>query len=151
MNKIDALDAQIVRLMGRDARQNSEAVAKQLNLSPATVRRRLRKLIHSNLLSIVGVVDPSRFGFPLLAVISLNVTHNKIKDILEKLSKRPEIRTLATTTGRHDILVMARFSSTERLSEFITDELAKLEGIRDSETSLCLQIKKGFLSPLDEL
>jgi len=151
MNQIDEVDEQIVKLLGKDARQNSEAVAKQLNLSPATVRRRLRKLIHSNLLSIVGVVDPSSFGFPLLAVISLNVAHDKVNEVLEELSKRPEIRTLATTTGRHDVLLMARFSSTERLSEFVTNELGKLEGIRDSETSLCLQIKKGFLTPLDEL
>jgi len=151
MNIIDSVDEQIVRLLGKDARQNSETLAKQLNLSAATVRRRLRKLIHSDLLRIVGVVDPASFGFSLIVIITLDVAHDKVELAMEKLSKRPEVRFVSTITGRYDIIAIARFRSTDCLSEFVTKELAKLEGIRDSETFICLQVKKGLRTPLTEM
>ena len=147
MNIIDSIDEQIARLLGQDARQNSETLAKQLNLSSATVRRRLRKLIHSGLLRIVGVVDPGKFGFPVAVVITLDVAHEKLESAMETLAKRPEIRWVSTTTGRFDIIVLARFRSNDRLAEFMTKELAQLEGVKDSETFICLDVKKGSYIP----
>ena len=148
MHRIDSVDEQIARLLGKDARQSSETLAKQLNLSAATVRRRLRKLIHGDLLRIVGVVEPARFGFPVIAVITLDVAHDKVKLAIEELSKRPEVKFVSTTTGRYDIIALARFRSTDGLSEFMLKELAELEGLRNSETFVCLDIRKGRYRPL---
>ena len=75
----DSMDEQLVRLLGQGARQNSEILAKQLNVSSATVRRKLRKLIQSGSLHIIGVVDPNGFGLPLAVVIALDVAHGKLK------------------------------------------------------------------------
>ena len=79
MNILDSVDEQIVRLLGKDARQNSETLAKQLNLSAATVRRRLRKLIRSVLLHIIGAVDPANLGLPLTVIIALDIAHDKLE------------------------------------------------------------------------
>ena len=143
MDLPDSLDKQIVRLLGQDARQNSETLAKQLKLSSATVRRRLRKLLRSDALHIIGLVDPNRFGFPLAVMIALDVAHDKLESALEALAKRPEIRWVSTSTGRFDIIALARFPSTESLSEFVIKELTHMEGVRDSETFICLNVKKG--------
>ena len=151
MNMIDSVDKQIVRLVGQDARQNSETLAKQLNLSAATVSRRLRKLIRSDLLRIVGVVDPANFGFSLVAVITLDVSHDKVELAMEELSKRPEVRFVSTITGQYDIIAIARSCSTDSLSEFMAKELAKLEGLKNSEPFICLEVKKGLRTPLTEL
>jgi len=75
----DTVDEQLVRLLAQDAQQNSETLARKLKVSSATVRRRLRKLVRINALRIVGVVDPEKFGFPLTALISLNVEHDKVE------------------------------------------------------------------------
>ncbi len=151
MSIVDSVDEQIVRLLGRDARQNSETLAKQLNLSAATVRRRLRKLIRSDLLRIVGVIEPDKFGFPLMVVITLDVVHGKVELAMEELSKLPEVRFVSTITGRYDIIIIARFRSNKSLSDFVVKELAKMEGIRDSETLVCLEVKKGLRIPLPDL
>jgi len=147
MSMLDSIDEQLARLLGQDARQNSETLAKQLKLSSATVRRRLRKLIRDDLLHIVGVVDPAKFGFPVAVVITLDVAHDKLELAMEALVKQPEIRWVSTTTSRFDIIALARFRSTNRLSEFMTKELAQLEGLKDSETFICLDVKKGRYVP----
>lgn len=148
MSTSDSVDEQLVRLLGQNARQNSETLAKQLNLSAATVRRRLRKLIRSKLLHIVGVIDPSKFGFPLAVVIALDIAHDKVELAIKALAKRPEIEWISTTTGRFDIIAYARFPSTDGLSDFVTKELARMEGVKDSETFICLDVKKGRYVPL---
>ena len=139
----DSIDEQIVKLLGQDARQNSESLAKQLNLRAATVRRRLRELIRNKSLRIVGTVDPTSFGLPVAALITLDISHDKLASAMEGLANQPEIRWVSTTTGRFDIIALGRFASTDSLSKFLTDQLSKMEGVRNSETFLCLDVKKG--------
>ncbi len=141
------MDKQLVRLLGQDARQNSETLARQLNVSSATVRRKLRKLIQSGSLHIVGVVDPARFGLPLTAIIALGVAHEKLKGAAEALVNRPEITWISTTTGRFDIIARGRFASTDALSDFLTDQVAMIDGVKNSETFICLDVKKGRQIP----
>ena len=148
MSTPDSVDKQLISLMGQDARQSSETLAKQLNLSSATVRRRLRKLTRSDLLHIVGVADPAKFGLPLAAVIALDVDHDKLESAMDELVSRPEIKWVSTTTGRFDMVAIAWFPSTDYLADFLKDELGKIEGVRDSETLVCLDVKKGRYTPL---
>jgi Lrp/AsnC family transcriptional regulator for asnA, asnC and gidA len=148
MNKINSIDEKLVRLLGRNALQNSETLAKQLNVSAATVRRKLKKLIQSDLLRIVGIANPDKFGYPLGVVIALDIQHDKTERAMRVLTKRPEIGWLSSTTGRYDIIAVAGFPSTEGLSNFLTRQLSKLEGLRGSETFVVLNNKKGHYIPL---
>lgn len=143
MSKPDLIDEKLVQLLGQNAKQTSETMANQLKISAATVRRRLRKLIRDDLVRIVGVVDPADFGFPVAAVITIDVALDKLESAMEELAKRPEVRWVSTTTGRFDIIALARFRSNNSLSDFMTKELAQLEGVKDSETYLCLDVKTG--------
>ena len=151
MSLPDSMDKQLLILLGQDARQNSETLARQLNLSSATVRRKLRKLIQSGSLNIVGVVDPAKFGLPLTAIIALDVAHEKLKAAMEVLANRPEITWISTTTGRFDIIARGRFASTDDLSNFLTDQLTEIEGVKNSETFICLDVKKGRKIPFPPL
>ena len=151
MSIIDSLDEQLVKLLGQDARQSSASLARKLKVSAATVRRRLRRLTQSGLLRVVGLVDPAEFGLPLVAVISLDVAQDKLESAINVLVNRPEIRWVSATTGRFDIIALARFPSTENLFEFLTKHLANMEGVKDSETFICYDVKKGSYVPLTEL
>ncbi len=148
MNKLDSIDKQIVMLLGQNARQSSEAIAKKLSLNAATVRRRINNLLKNDLLRIVGVADPAEFGFSLGVVINLDVEQNKLESVMEWLVNRPEIKWAATTTGRFDIIVVGGFKSTEHLSDFLTKELPRLEGIKDTETLISLDVRKGRYTSL---
>ena len=143
MSKMDSIDRQIIALLGQNARQSSEEVAKQLNLSSATVRRRIRSLIKRDLLRIIGVGDPGSFGFSLAVCIAFDVEHDKLESTMAALIKKPEIKWAATTTGRFDIIVLANFSSTDYLSEFLKRDLSNIEGVKDYETLVCLEVAKG--------
>ena len=67
-------------------------------------------------------------------------------NIIKKLAKMPEIRWVSTTTGRFDVIALARFRSNYDFSEFMTKVLARLDGVKSSETFVCLDIKKGHFT-----
>lgn len=151
MINVQPLDKKLVELLGIDARQSNASLARKLNVSTATIRRRLNKLTKSGVLRISALVDPAEFGLPLVAMISLDVTQNKMKTTLQKLVKQPEVRWISSTTGRFDIIALARFPNTDQLFEFLNNNVANLEGVKDCETSLCHDVKKGGYVPFREL
>jgi len=144
MNKFDD---RLLELIGQNARDSSDMLAEKLKVSSATVRRRLKKLIDSDMLRIIGVADPTKFGYPIWVFITMNVVHEKIQTAMDTLVKRKEVIWLAATTGRFDIVVTARFPSTVELNEFLRHVLGQIEGIRESETNVCLDIGKGRFIP----
>ena len=139
----ETIDERLIQLLENDARQSSEKLARQLKVSPSTVRRRIASLIRTNVLRAVALVDPTKVGFPLICIIGLDVAHNKLESAMDVLAHRPEVTWVSSTTGRFDVLIVARFSSTYEISSFMQKELAKMEGLKDTETFVCLQVKKG--------
>lgn len=143
MDKLDGIDNKLVKLLEHDAWQRAETLAEVLNISPATVRRRLRRLIQNGVLRAVAVADSSTITLPLTVVIALDVAHQDIDHIAKTLSGLSEITWLATTTGQFDIIVLGQFHSMEELNEFLRSKLALMEGIKNSQTFVCLHIDKG--------
>jgi len=144
----DSIDEQLIRLLGKDARQSSRKLAKHLNISASTVRSRLRRLIRSEKLHFIIAVDPFKAGLRVIAQILLDVEQAKIEKTLETLVKFPEISYVSSTTGRFDIIIFACFASHHDLAMFLQNQLGKMEGVRDSETLICLDIKKGQFVPV---
>ncbi len=140
---IDSIDKPLIQLLGGDALQSSEVLAKQLNVSAATVRRRIRRLIKDGTLRIVAVVDPNKVGLPLAALLALDVPHEQLDMVTDALAKHPDVKWVSTTTGRFNIMAMVRSSSTDDLATFMQKELPRLEGVKNSETLICLRVKKG--------
>jgi len=145
---LDSLDKRLLELLGENASQSGEALAKKLDVSPSTVRRRIRRLNQSGILRTAALVHPAKVGFPLVAVMAFDVSHDKLESVTEKLAARPEVKFVTTTTGRFDVLAFVWFRSTDELSEFVQKDLATVDGIRDTETFLCLQVKKGLYTQM---
>ena len=64
---------------------------------------------------------------------------------MQTLASQPEVQWVTTTTGRSDILALNEVNSTEELFEFVRGKLIPIEGIKDSETFVCLHVEKGSL------
>ena len=140
---IDEIDKKLILALEDDARRSSIDIGKELNVSSATIRRRIKRLIENRSIRIVASVDPSQIGLPVVAWLALDVDHSKLKNVKNMLVKRKEIRWLTTTTGRYDMAAIARFKSGEHLLAFVQNELTAIDGIKDVETSVCLSVDKG--------
>ena len=144
--KLDLLDQELIRLLGEDAGQSNEAIAKKLMVTPATIRRRKKELRGQGVLRIVGAVNPQKLGYNLSVVVAFDIEANKLNTALQYLSSRPEVTWISTTTGRFDIIALIRLRSTDELSAFVTNAASSIEGLRNSESFICLHTEKGKYS-----
>ena len=148
MTTPDSIDIKIARLLSKNARQNSDKLAKQLKLSSATVRRRIKRLIQNGSIRIIGVVNAKKFGLPLSVIIALDVVPTKLGAAMAALSNLPEISRVFFTSGRYDIIINANFSSTKALGDFMQNHLTQIEGLKDTETFICLDEGQEQYLPL---
>ncbi len=147
MNNNDSLDTQLVRLLEQDGRQSSRVLAKSLNASAATIRRRIRKLVQENVIHIQAILNPSKVGFGLSAVVALDVEPKNLETAVAQLAGHPNVEWLSITTGRFDIIAEVRFASTDELYAFLQTEMPKIEGLKNSETFVCLHLVKAPYIP----
>ena len=140
---LDPVDEQLVRSLSKDARVSSAVLAKQLDISPSTARRRLRKLVAAGVLHIGALVDPYRCGYPVIALIGIRLSHENLESATQMLASHDEIKWVSTTTGQFDIMAIGTFRSTADLGRFLEGRLAQIKGLKESQSFVCLNVKKG--------
>jgi len=143
MVKIDSLDKRLLKMLEEDGTRSSEVIAKQLEISSATVRRRLRNLTRSGVVRIVGIVEPTKVGLPLATVIGLNVVEGKSESVVQELANLTEVKWVSSTSGSFDIIALVRLSSTEELHKFVQNTLSRIKGVKDHEEFICMGIRQA--------
>ena len=141
---VDLLDKELISLLEQDANQTSEKLAEQLAVSPSTVRRRVSELIKRGVVRIVAIPDPRQIDLPLIVVVAFQISHEKANSFFKTLGSRKDVKCLYATSGRFDAIALMWFSSTEQLYEFMEKEVGKIEGIKSTETFVCLHVEKTF-------
>jgi len=123
------LDMKIVKVLQADARKPIIKLAREVGANEATVRRRIDKLLREGIIERFTVVlDYHKLGRIIKAFIGLRVQPAKLKEIVDHLSKHPDIQVLYRTSGDTDIFAEVIFERMEDLNEFLEKEL-RLEGI----------------------
>lgn len=141
---VDQFDKELISLLEQDARQTSDKLAEQLSASPSTVRRRMGELIKRGAIRIVAIPEPKQIGVPLVAIVAFQILHEKLNSFVTTMGSRKDVKCLYVTSGRFDAIALMWFSSTEQLYDFMESEAGKIEGIRATETFVCLHTEKSF-------
>lgn len=115
----DLLDTQLMSLLEKNASQTSEELAKKLNVSSSTIRRRRKELIQQGILHIVAIPEPKNIGVNMVVIIAFQVQHEYLNSVLNTLKSRKDVKCLYATSGRYDVMALMWFSSTEQLYKFM--------------------------------
>jgi Lrp/AsnC family transcriptional regulator for asnA, asnC and gidA len=143
--KIDETDRKIIGLLQDDARQSNAAIARIIGVSEATIRRRIKIMVEDGTLSIRAVPNPAKFGLNTSAVIGIDVQPDMLDTVATALNNRDEVGFLGVSTGRYDLLAWTLVGNLDELREFLESFLAKVPGIRKTETLVLLDVKKRSL------
>lgn len=140
--EVDEIDRQIISALQKDGRVAFAQIAEQLNVSPGMIRFRYNRLVEQGYLKVVAITNPLRMGFKTMAMIGIHAQGNKLFDVAEKISKLDEVIYLVISSGRFDIFAEVVCRDHEHLLHFITEKLAAIDGVRDSESFIHLKIVK---------
>jgi Lrp/AsnC family transcriptional regulator for asnA, asnC and gidA len=126
---IDDIDNKIIKILINNSRISNTKIAKLLNISEASVRKRIKKIMKIGIIKKFTVeLNYNLLGYKRV-FIGLNIDKDKIFNILEKISKNKNIKDIYLTGGDHDILIDFLYSKPEELDEYIK-YLQSIEGIK---------------------
>jgi len=149
---MDELDHRLIAELAKDARQSSAELSSKLGVSETTVRRRIQHLGEQGVITFTVIPDPVKLGYSIIAIVALEVELGCIDKVSESLALCPNVRYVSLCTGNHDLFIGVWFRSSSELTQFVKDYLAKIPGIRKSETFVILDVRKdevGWLRSLE--
>ena len=110
---MDQIDRKIVSMLGHDGRLSNAQMARELEVSEGTIRRRVKNLLDSKTISIVAASDPKKLGFFSEALIGVQCEPDKVTDISNKIASLEHTRWVIATTGSYDIFCLVALESSE--------------------------------------
>lgn len=152
MHAPDSTDLQIMALLRQDASLSSGRIAKELHVSPRTVRARIERLRDSGIIKKFTItIDREKCGYPATADIVIQAEANRVHQIAERIAQFPEAHYVAVTTGSQDISIQVYGRSTDDIHRFVIEQLAPLPGVIRMNTFVLFKIvKQDCWSPVVE-
>jgi Lrp/AsnC family transcriptional regulator for asnA, asnC and gidA len=141
-NRLDHIDQYIIDAMHKDGREAFAQIAEKLNVSPGMIRQRYNRLVEMGYLKVVAVTNPLMMGMRTMALIGVHTEASKMLQVAEEISKIEEVVYLVVVSGRYDIICEVFCRDHEDLLKFLTEKLAKIDGIRETESFIHLKIVK---------
>lgn len=139
MNKIEEFDELLIQKLEENALKRNKDLAKELKVSPVTIRRRIKRLLQMGKLQFKAVSEPKN---RVMAVLAYNVELNVIDKVTAQLVGQPEVKSLFLTTGQFNIIATVQFTSVSELDKFLQEQHTRMGGFKIHETFVCLRIMK---------
>lgn len=142
--ELDDVDRQIMKLLRHDARLSYAHIARTVGLSEPTVRKRIDRLVHAGAIINAARINPAPIGFPIDAMIGINVVRGKVRQVGRKLAAMENVAYVAYVAGNFDIIIQAYLPHMEGLFKFLNEDLEKIDGIAGTQTWNVLRTEKFF-------
>src|SRR5664279_4844898 len=121
---IDMLDARLIATLRRNPRVGLLEVARQLGVARGTVQARLAKLESTGVITGHGPeVDPRALGYPISAVVLIELAQGQLTEALKVLEPIPEILEADGVSGPQDLICRVVARDTEHLQQVVNDLL----------------------------
>ena len=139
---MDKLDFNIILALNTDARKSFRHIAKELRVSLSTISNRVKRLEDVGIIEgYIPVVNKEKIGYELTAVINIKITHGKLIEVQEKISKDNHVSAVFDITGDWDSLIIGHFKDRRDLNSFIK-KILSMDHVERSNTQLVLNIVK---------
>ncbi|MEN9359226.1 MAG: hypothetical protein RL095_761 [Verrucomicrobiota bacterium] len=143
---LDRLDWQIIEMLSENGRVANSAIGEKLGVTEGTIRQRIRRLMEVGVLRISGQVNPEFLEGHQLLLVGVNVGESsQLMKVFERLGQLPEVKSVAVLSGRYDLIIQVVVESNHGVIKFLSESLARIEGIRATETFIVLKTHNYWL------
>ena len=141
-DRLDDIDRHIINALRADGRVAFAQLAEQLNVSPGMIRQRYNRLVDLGYLKVVAVTNPLMMGKRTMSMIGIRTDGRKMMEVANKIAKFDEVIYIVATSGRYDLMIEVFCADHEDLFNFMAEKLAKVDGVRETESFIYLKIAK---------
>lgn len=136
MVKLDELDKKIMELLRKDSRIPYTNMAKILDLSEGTVRRRIRNLVCSGAIKRF-TIETLGERIKVLVLVSVDPSV-PTSQVAEKISKLEGVMSLFEVTGSYDITFVVAGKDLVLINQIVED-VRSLKGVQQTNTLFVLK------------
>jgi Lrp/AsnC family transcriptional regulator for asnA, asnC and gidA len=142
MRQLDKTDRAIVARLQYDGRKPYTDIAAEVGISEGSVRRRVKLLLESDVLQIVGIVEPQLLEWNAAGMVGVTVNPGQIDAVARQIARFPEVSYLFMASGGFDLFVEVYCRDREHFVSFLSDQLQQVPGIERTETFMILKMYK---------
>jgi DNA-binding Lrp family transcriptional regulator len=90
----------------------------------------------------IPLINQEKLGYDLTAVINVKISHGKLIEVQERISKDKHVSGVYDITGEWDSLIIAHFKDRRDLNGFIKGVLS-MDNVEKTNTQIVLNIVKN--------
>lgn len=119
-NKLDPVDLQIIRVLEEDSRVSLRKLAQKVGITPNILHNRVQTLEDDGvILGYVPVVDATKMGFAITAIIMIQIEVGHIQEVEAEIAKESNVQSVYDITGEFDAVVFAKFKDNPSMNDFL--------------------------------
>lgn len=139
---LDPVDREIVRLVSVQGRISHEEIARRVHVSRPAVHERVKRLERDGVIrGYQAVVDWSAIDLGLCAFVSVQVDHDRLERVVERMfavsTPQALVEECHRVTGQWCVLLKVRAASTAVLQGLL-DDVMSIDGVRQVVTTIVL-------------
>jgi Lrp/AsnC family transcriptional regulator for asnA, asnC and gidA len=138
--KLDGTDRHIIESLQRDGRRAFTVLAREVGISEAAVRARVRKLTDAGVIDVVAVTNPLMVGFDVMAMVGVQANSN-LEQIADIVSAWDEASYVVILSGSFDLMVEIVCADNHHLLK-VVQRLREVPGVKSTETFMYLDLHK---------
>lgn len=141
--ELDDTDHRIIALLRADGRLPYRSIARELGLTEATVRARVRRLEDSRTMRVVAVTDIEAAGYGMLLAIGVQVENRSPEEVARELAAIPEVFSVNVVVGAQDLEILMVAEDQDALHRLLQERIATMAGVRRLTPSLAVNVLKN--------
>ena len=140
---LDDIDKNIIRILQDDARTSYREIQDRLGISIGTIHNRISKLRDNGIIEGYTLrLNNVKLGYKLSFLIRINCDGKFTEEILNDISRIPEVCSVFHTTGEQSAALICRFKDSEDVHKFIR-ELNEKEYVTRTNSNMILKEYKN--------
>ncbi|WP_092800170.1 Lrp/AsnC family transcriptional regulator [Rhodococcus globerulus] len=133
---IDEIDLRIINALQLAPRSTWLSLAGPLELDAATIARRWNRLSDSALAWVTVTPGPRVLDAIVTAAVEIDCAPAQLDAVADRLTTLAHAVTIEISTGRADLLVTAGTPDLASMSQFISQQIATIDGVQGLRTSI---------------
>ena len=138
----DEIKKKIINILLKNSRVSARMIAKELNISVATVTKKMRELEKERIIRKYSVVlNYDKLDYDIPVIIDIRVSKGKLLQVEKKIATNPNVFAVYDNTGNFDATIIARFKNRKSMDNFLK-KIQTFDFVERTETKLILNTMK---------
>lgn len=138
--ELDVKDLAILRALEENCKVPYKEMGRNLGFVASTIHARVKRMEDQGVIrQFIAMVDPTKLGYHVNAILGLSVDPTKIAEVGKKISEFSEVKLVASSTGNHDLLVHILVQDNARLGDLIL-KIKSIDGVLQGAGNIHISI-----------